>query len=57
MTGLLSALIVLALPTLITAERSQTAGQPAVPPSLQQIAQEVDSSDAKVQEKSASRSA
>jgi len=51
MTGLLSALIVLALPTLITAERSQTAGQPAVPPSLQQIAQEVDSSDDKVRRK------
>ena len=48
MAGLLSVVIVLALPVLVTAERGQTAGQPPVPPSLQQIAQEVDSPDAKV---------
>ena len=49
MTGLLSTLVVLALPILVPPERGQTAGQPpAVPPSLQQIAQEVDSADAKV---------
>jgi HEAT repeat protein len=48
MTGLLSTLIVLALPVLVASDQQQTAGQPAIPPSLQQIAQEVDSSDAKV---------
>ena len=51
MAGLLSALLVLALPVLVTTEHSQTTGQPPVPQSLQQIAQEVDSSDAKVRRK------
>ena len=51
MAGLLSALIVLALPVLVTTEHGQGAGQPPVPQSLQQIAQEVDSSDVKVRRK------
>ena len=48
MAGVLNALVVLALPVFVTAERGQQAGQPAVPPSLQRIAQEIDSPDAKV---------
>ena len=56
MIGLLSTLIVLALPVLVTSGQAASArdasagqaGQPAIPPSLQQVAQEVDSADAKV---------
>jgi HEAT repeat protein len=48
MAGLLSAFVVFALPILTSAERGQTTGQPPIPASLQQIAQEVDSPDVKV---------
>jgi HEAT repeat protein len=51
MTGLLSAFVVFALPILTSVERGQTTGQPPIPASLQQIAQEVDSPDVKVRRK------
>ena len=51
MAGLLSAFVVFALPILTSAERGQTTGQPPIPASLQQIAQEVDSPDVKVRRK------
>jgi HEAT repeat protein len=51
MTGLLSAFVVVALPVLWSAERGQTSAQPSLPASLQQLAQDVDSPDAKVRRK------